>query len=578
MIRPIKNLVILLNPDSAGTTRLERISLLLRYLAVVADVYIATHDSSRDALRIKRVIADVVTFVRNYSFYRLNIHPVHPFSSRPPLETLYDGFSRTLHPFNKEAFRHQSIARLMILPILTVDHKTKARDLEQFLTFLRERTMVPSLYFVSGVATAPYEKLLCVERERILLEVEGEDRSWQVPRTLCRHFDFDDLLAWAAGAGGGELPPCRSVVYDEKRETITTCLEKPSSTERWLTRRSPGNETLGDLEQIDSGSLLRHHLETSHLLEKTLRINGRIKEWIEVAVQLGMECVKRTWYSEALQQFHAGLAADPGSEDKATLYIYEALCHLKLGHISEAQAALNRAEKMNPSLALTYYYRGHCEFALRDYIEAIDLMQKALDMGAQDIPQGDAYFYMGMSHINILEYDDGLRMMRNAQPFYTPHQLSPVLYYMGVCHFGNHDISTAYDFFQKALAANPNLEDLSSIYLYLAMCHKEQQNYGDALAMLEKARDAEEDRLEIHNLMGYCYFKLKEHEKAIDSFVRAVEIDPTSGIDWANLGVNVRATGDDEKALLLFKKAISLDPTIGFAWKHLQELTKSKNS
>ena len=73
--------------------------------------------------------------------------------------------------------------------------------------------------------------------------------------------------------------------------------------------------------------------------------------------------------------------------------------------------------------------------------------------------------------------------------------------------------------------------------------------------------------------MGYCYFKLKEHDKAIECFMNALKIDPNSAIDYANIGVNLREKGDIEKAIPMFKKALSLDSTIGFARKHLKEMT-----
>ncbi|MFH0813045.1 MAG: tetratricopeptide repeat protein, partial [Pseudomonadota bacterium] len=213
---------------------------------------------------------------------------------------------------------------------------------------------------------------------------------------------------------------------------------------------------------------------------------------------------------------------------------------------------------------------------LKDYIEAIDLFKKALEGGLDQIPVGDAYFYMALSHINILEYDDGLLMLKEAEKVYALDQISPVYYYMGVCHFGKNEVDTAYRFFQKALGSSPKEEDLSSMYLYLGICHKEKGEYTQALEELKNARASEEDRLEVHNLMGFCYFKLQEYDKAIECFVRAVEINPNSAIDWANLGVNVRAKGEDDKAILLFKKALRLDSTIWFAQKHLKELLEKK--
>jgi ribosomal protein S12 methylthiotransferase accessory factor len=59
-------------------------------------------------------------------------------------------------------------------------------------------------------------------------------------------------------------------------------------------------------------------------------------------------------------------------------------------------------------------------------------------------------------------------------------------------------------------------------------------------------------------------------------FRRAVEIDPGSGIDWANLGSNLRDLGQIEQAVAMYRKALSLDPTLGFARENLARLTASR--
>ena len=55
-------------------------------------------------------------------------------------------------------------------------------------------------------------------------------------------------------------------------------------------------------------------------------------------------------------------------------------------------------------------------------------------------------------------------------------------------------------------------------------------------------------------------------------FRRAVEIDPRSGIDWANLGSNLRDLGRSDEAIAMYKKALALDPSIGFARDALNKL------
>jgi ribosomal protein S12 methylthiotransferase accessory factor len=73
--------------------------------------------------------------------------------------------------------------------------------------------------------------------------------------------------------------------------------------------------------------------------------------------------------------------------------------------------------------------------------------------------------------------------------------------------------------------------------------------------------------------MGFCHFKLKEHERAIEDFKKVIELDPSSAIDYANIASNYRQMGEKQKAIRYYQMALTLDDSIQFAREHLQELT-----
>jgi ribosomal protein S12 methylthiotransferase accessory factor len=73
--------------------------------------------------------------------------------------------------------------------------------------------------------------------------------------------------------------------------------------------------------------------------------------------------------------------------------------------------------------------------------------------------------------------------------------------------------------------------------------------------------------------MGYCHFKRGEHEQAVAAFQRVIDLDPTSAIDYANLGVNLEALGEPQKAVECYRMALTLDPGIEFARSHLTRLS-----
>ena len=72
--------------------------------------------------------------------------------------------------------------------------------------------------------------------------------------------------------------------------------------------------------------------------------------------------------------------------------------------------------------------------------------------------------------------------------------------------------------------------------------------------------------------MGFCYFKLKEHERAIACFEKVIKLDPTSAIDYANIASNHRDLGNTDVAVYYYELALSLDPSIAFARDNLTKL------
>lgn len=126
--------------------------------------------------------------------------------------------------------------------------------------------------------------------------------------------------------------------------------------------------------------------------------------------------------------------------------------------------------------------------------------------------------------------------------------------------------------FKKALELTPEQEDLPYIHSFMGNCYRDLGNYEEALVILQKGLEEDEERSDIHNTMGVCFFKLEEYAKAVKSFERAVELNPVSAMDYANLGVNHRKLGNNEQAINFLTLALSLDPDIEFAQKQLTEL------
>ncbi len=147
-----------------------------------------------------------------------------------------------------------------------------------------------------------------------------------------------------------------------------------------------------------------------------------------------------------------------------------------------------------------------------------------------------------------------------------------IKFYLGACSLSAQDPVRGLDYLREALALGPKDEDIPSVYVYMGLCLKEQGKFREAIPLLERAGAADPGRTDVFNLLGYCYFKLKEHEKAIGCFREALKLNPSSGIDYANIASNYREMGKRQEAISHYRLALELDPGIDFARENLQKL------
>jgi len=130
----------------------------------------------------------------------------------------------------------------------------------------------------------------------------------------------------------------------------------------------------------------------------------------------------------------------------------------------------------------------------------------------------------------------------------------------------------ALEHFDRALGQDPKEEDIPYLYSYKGCCLRDLGRFEDAIDALEAGRKLDDERPDIHNILGVCHFKGKRFDVAAHHFKRAVELNPVSAIDYANLAINLQQLGENEEAMHNYKVALSMDPSIEFAQKGLAEL------
>ncbi|MFH7319308.1 YcaO-like family protein [Desulfurivibrio sp. D14AmB] len=126
--------------------------------------------------------------------------------------------------------------------------------------------------------------------------------------------------------------------------------------------------------------------------------------------------------------------------------------------------------------------------------------------------------------------------------------------------------------FNRALELRPEAEDLPYIYSFMGECLKDMARYDEAIGVLRRGIELDEERPDIHNLLGFCHYKLADYETAVTHFSRTIDLEPGSAIDFANLGVNLRKLNRTQEAARNFKIALTMDPYLELARTHLDEM------
>jgi ribosomal protein S12 methylthiotransferase accessory factor len=131
--------------------------------------------------------------------------------------------------------------------------------------------------------------------------------------------------------------------------------------------------------------------------------------------------------------------------------------------------------------------------------------------------------------------------------------------------------------FDRALELDPETEDLPYIYAFMGESLKDMGEYQEAIRILHLGVEQDDERYDLHNLLGFCYYKLGQYETAVTHFSRSVEVDPSQAIDFFNLGVNLRKLDRIDEAIHNFKIALTMEPYLEMARTHLDELAAGPN-
>ncbi len=80
------------------------------------------------------------------------------------------------------------------------------------------------------------------------------------------------------------------------------------------------------------------------------------------------------------------------------------------------------------------------------------------------------------------------------------------------------------------------------------------------IASLEKMLITKPDDAKLLVQLGNDYFDLGNHQKAIDHYTKALEIEPNSPDVWTDMAISYRKIGNPKESINCFRKALAINP------------------
>ncbi len=208
--------------------------------------------------------------------------------------------------------------------------------------------------------------------------------------------------------------------------------------------------------------------------------------------------------------------------------------------------------------------------------EALEYFEKALNRCPRlyDVNLNLCRCYLRLLSVNKAK-EHGLRFLKH-----NPDN-SEINLYIGVIYYYENKISEALASLKKAEELMPSKDKKRASALeYIAECYMKHGEHKEAVRHFEESiamypRSTGEKRFVS---LGEGYYLLNKKEEALQSFKKALELNPDNYEAWNNIGVLMWSVNKLEDAYKYFKKALDIKPDYKEARTNIDEMRESIKS
>nr|OLE97402.1 MAG: hypothetical protein AUG75_08760 [Cyanobacteria bacterium 13_1_20CM_4_61_6] len=164
---------------------------------------------------------------------------------------------------------------------------------------------------------------------------------------------------------------------------------------------------------------------------------------------------------------------------------------------------------------------GKLRFRQKDYPTALTLLQRRI---ALDPNNGEAYYYIGLSYKEMKQYSEALAALRQAATIDTAK--AERHFWLGILYAQQDSVPEA----KRALLRSVELDSTSKTaavaYRQLGFYRLLEKDWNGAIALLERAVQINAQDVQAWVWLGQGHQNSGNRNKAIESYKRALEIEP----------------------------------------------------
>ena len=222
-------------------------------------------------------------------------------------------------------------------------------------------------------------------------------------------------------------------------------------------------------------------------------------------------------FDKAIEHTRKAIALKP---DLATAHANLGAIFRKTGQLDKAVEHLEKASELQPREADTYSNLGAAYNDAGQHANAIRALEKAVALRPDD---AIAYGNLGAVYCRIGQFDSGVKHL------------------------------------QRALELQP---DYAQAHKNLGLVYKTRGRYREAIGHFEKVQELQRESMSatFYLDIGDTYYKLREHDRAIPYFKRAIQLNPSHTSAHMLLGMSYRALKRIDDARVHFEKTLELEP------------------